>query len=125
MKEYRNECIHYQTIYLSGGYEMEPRGGKNVATIVPVLVPKKILPDKPTTRTGRNAMMVVDIHKNIGIEGVSPHATGPLSDEAKKVMEILAEFKRDRGYVPVEDFCGQHLEKPHPSFLSHSKKSFR
>jgi WD40-like Beta Propeller Repeat len=37
----------------------------------------------------------------------------PLSDVAKKVMEILAEFKRDKGYVPVEVFCGQHLEKLH------------
>lgn len=119
VKEYRDECIHYQTIYVSGGYEVESRDGKNVATIIPVLVPKKILPDKPTTRTGRNAVMLVDIHKDIGIEGVPPHATGPLSDAAKKVMEILAEFKRDEGYVPVEDFCGQHLEKLH-QFVSES-----
>jgi uncharacterized protein YyaL (SSP411 family) len=113
VKKYRDECIHYQTIYVSGGFEIESRGGKKVATIIPVLVPKEILPDKPTTRTGRNAMMLVDIHKNIGIEGVPPHAKGPLSDDAKKVMEILAEFKRDEGYIPVEDFCGQHLEELH------------
>jgi len=58
-------------------------------------------------------MMLVDLHKNIGIEGVPPHAKGPLSDDAKKVMEILAEFEQDKGYVRVEDFCGQHLEKLH------------
>lgn len=112
MKEYRDECIHYQTIYVSGGYEIESRGGKKVVKIIPVLVPKEILPDKPTTRRGRNAMMIVDIHKNIGIAGIPPHATGALSDEAKGIMDLLAEFKEDR-YVPVEDFCGQHLEKLH------------
>ena len=63
VKEYRDECIHYQTIYMSGGYQIESRCGKNVATIIPVLVPQKILPDRPTTRAGRNAMMLVDIHK--------------------------------------------------------------
>ena len=110
MKEYRDECIHYQTIYVSSGYEIESRGGKNVAKIIPVLVPKEILPDKPTTRRGRNAMMLIDIQKNIGIAGVPPHATGPLSDEAKTIMGILSEFKEDR-YVSVEDFCGQYLEK--------------
>jgi hypothetical protein len=118
VKKYRDECVHYQTIYMSGGFEIESRGGKKVATIIPVLVPKEILPDKPTTRTGRNVMMLVDMHKNIGIEGVPPHAKGPLSDAAKKVMEILAEFKPER-YVPVEDFCGQHLEKLH-QFVSES-----
>jgi hypothetical protein len=87
-------------------------------TIVPVLVPKQILPDKPTTRTGRNLMMLVDIHKNVGISGVPPHAKGPLSDAAKKVVEILAKFERE-GYVPVEDFCDEHLAKLH-SFVAES-----
>jgi hypothetical protein len=119
VREYRDECIHYQTIYLSGGYKIESRGGKNVATIIPVQVPKTILPDKPTTRTGRNAMMLAGLLKNVGIEDVSPHATGSSSDAAKKVMEILAEFKRDKGYVPVEDFCDQHLKKLH-QFVSES-----
>jgi len=118
VKNYRDECIHYQTIYVSGSYEIESRGGKKVATIIPVLVPKEMLPDKPTTRRGRNAMMLVDIHKCIGIEGVPPHATGPLSGAAEKVMEILAEFKNGR-HVPVEEFCGQHLEKLH-QFVSES-----
>ena len=110
LKEYRDECVHYQTIYMSGGFEIESRHGKKVTTIIPVLVPKEILPDKPTTRTGRNVMMLVDIHKNVGIEGVPPHAKGPLSDAAKKVIGILAEFKRAK-YVRVEDFSDQHLEK--------------
>jgi len=63
LKEYRDECVHYQTIYMSGDFEIESRHGKKVTTVIPVLVPKEILPDKPTTRTGRNVMMLVDIHK--------------------------------------------------------------
>ena len=118
VKRYRDECIHYQTIYMSGGYEIELRKGKKVMTIVPVLVPKEILPDKPTTRTGRNVMMLVDMHKNIGIQGVPPHAKGPLSDAATKIMNVLAGFKQGN-YVPVEDFCSQHLEKLH-QFVSES-----
>jgi hypothetical protein len=30
IKEYRDECIHYQTLYMSGGYEIESRGGKRL-----------------------------------------------------------------------------------------------
>ena len=119
VKEYRDQCVHYQTMYLSGGYLIESQDGKNIMTIIPVLVPKKMLPDKPTTRTGRNAMMIVDLHKNIGIEGVPPHAAQPLSDAAKKIMELLAEFGPGNQHVPVEDFCEEHLEKLH-QFVSES-----
>jgi hypothetical protein len=120
VKEYRDEYVHYRTLYMSGGFEIESRAGKSVATIVPVLVPEEVLPDKPTTRVGRNLMMLVDIHKNIGIEGVPPCPKGPMSDAGEKVMEILAEFERDK-YVPVEDLCGQHLKKLH-QFVSESFK---
>lgn len=120
LKAYRDAYVHYRTIYVSGGYKIEWRGRQKSVTIVPVRVPDEVLPDKPTTRAGRNAMIVVDIHKNIGIEGVPPpQAEGPLSKDAQKLMESVAEFGRDKGYVPVEEFCAKHLEKLH-QFVSES-----
>jgi hypothetical protein len=122
VKEYRDEFVHYQTMYMSGGYEIESRGRKKIARIVPVLVPREIPADKPTTRGGRNLMALVDIHKNIGIQGIPPHDKGPLSEATKKVTEMLAEFKGESAYLPVEDFSAQHLKNLH-QFVSESFQS--
>ena len=112
VKEYRDECVHYRTIHMTGGFEIEPRDGEKVVTIIPVLVPEKVLPDKPSTRA-RMGVVLFDIQEIVGLRASLLNAEGPVSDSAKKLMEILAEFKRDKGYVRVENFCDRHVEKLH------------
>lgn len=87
--------------------------------MLPVLVPEKVLPDKPTTRRERMGIELADIHEMVGIAGVPPHAETPVSNSAKKVIELLSELAPRKEYVRVEDFCGQHLEKLH-QFVSES-----
>jgi hypothetical protein len=119
IRKYRDEYVHYRTIHVTGGYKSESRGGDVVVSVLPVLVPANIRYDKPTTRATRNLPVLADIHEMVGIEGVPP-CPGPVSDESKKLAEELSAFaEQQRDMVPVEDFCGQHLEKLH-QFVSNS-----
>jgi hypothetical protein len=51
--------------------------------------------------------------------GVPPHAKGPLSESAKKIMEMMEPIQEGNGYIRVELFCQQHLERLH-QFVSES-----
>ena len=49
LKEYRDECIHYRAIEATGGFKVDVRDGEKILTIIPVLVPEVVPPDKPTS----------------------------------------------------------------------------
>ena len=105
----------YQTIELTYGYKVELRDGNVVTTVLPVFVPEKVPPDKPTSRQRRIMIEVLaDIHERVGIAEVPPYAETPVSNEAKEIMEDLSKLRRPRrGMLPVEDFRGRHLRKLH------------
>src|SRR5207244_4160963 len=87
--------------------------------IIPVLIPEKLPPDKPTTRARRiNIEVLADIYEKVGIAGIPPHADIPLTngqkEQAKQIVHALADLKREQeSMIPVEQFCAQHLEKLH------------
>jgi hypothetical protein len=121
--EYRDQCVHYRTLDLTGSYKAESQGENVVATVLPVLVPEKVpWPEKPTTRGRRVTVEVLaDIHEMVGIAGVPPHGGIPASNDARTPIEsLLSELKHQRiGCVPIGEFSSQHLEKLH-QFVSES-----
>jgi hypothetical protein len=119
VKEYRDECIHYRAIEATGGFKVDIRDGDKVATIIPVLVPEGVLPDRPTTCNPGAGRFLGEIHQSVGIAGVPPHAEGPLSESAKKIIEMMEPIQEGNGYIRVELFCRQHLERLH-QFVSES-----
>jgi hypothetical protein len=123
VRNYRDECVHYRTIHMTGGYKVVSRGGNAVATVLPILVAQEIPPDKPTTRRERGQVeFLADIQEMVGIAGVPSCAESSGSEAAERLTNLLSELGRTRrGMVPIEDFCGQHLEKLH-RFVSASFK---
>jgi hypothetical protein len=119
LREYRNQCTHFRAIDLSGGHKLEIKNGKKVLTIFPVLVPESIQRDKPTTGMPGAGRFLTAMHEFTGIAGIPPHANGPLSEDAKRLMEIMEPIQEGNGYIRVELFCEQHLEKLH-QFVSSS-----
>lgn len=119
VKEYRDECIHYRAIEATGGYKVDVKDGEKILTIIPVLVPEGVLPDKPTSGNPGWGRFLTEIHQSVGIAGVPPHAEGPLSESAKKVVEMMEPIEEGNGYIRVELFCRQHLERLH-QFVSES-----
>jgi hypothetical protein len=119
VKEYRDECIHYRTIEATGGFRVDVKDGERILTIIPVLVPEHVLPDKPTSGNPAAGRFLIEIHQLVGIAGVPPHAEGPLSESAKKIIEMMEPIHEGNGYIRAELFCQQHLERLH-LFVSES-----
>jgi hypothetical protein len=119
VKEYRDECIHYRAIEATGGTKFDVKDGEKISTIIPVLVPERVLPDKPTSSNPGAGKFLAAIHQFVGIAGVPPHTEGPLSESAKKVVEMMEPIQEGNGYIRVELFCQQHLERLH-QFVSES-----
>jgi len=119
LKEYRDECIHYRAIEATGGFKIDVRDGEKILTIIPVLVPEGIPPDKPTIGMPGAGRLLTEIHQSVGIEGVPPLAVGPVSEKAKKLMEMMEPIQEGNGYIRVERFCHQHLQRLH-QFVSDS-----
>jgi hypothetical protein len=127
VQKYRDECVHYRTLELTGGYRTGPE-----VMVFAVLVPKKLPEhDKPSTR-GRlvNLEVLADIHESVGIAGIPPYDVPPYekfatSNHAKELTELLNELKREReACQPVEEFCGEHLEKLH-QFVSEALREVK
>jgi hypothetical protein len=119
VKEYRDECIHYRAIEATGGFKVDVKDGEKILTIIPVLVPEAVLSDKPTSSNPGAGRFLTLIHESVGIAGVPPHAEGPLSESAKKIIEMMEPIQEGNGYIRVELFCQQHLESLH-QFVSES-----
>jgi len=113
VKEYRDECIHYRAIEATGGFKIDVKDGEKILTVIPVLVPEGIPPDKPTIGIPGAGRFLTEIHQSVGIVGVPPLAAGPLSESAKRAMEMMEPIQEGNGYIRVERFCQQHLERLH------------
>jgi hypothetical protein len=119
VKKYRDECIHYRAIEATGGFKVDVKDGEKILTIIPVLVPEGVPPDKPTSGRPGAGRLLTEIHQLVGIAGVPPHAEGPLSESAKRIIEMMEPIQEGNGYIRVELFCQQHLERLH-QFVSES-----
>jgi hypothetical protein len=119
VKKYRDECIHYRAIDATGGFKIDVKDGEKILTVIPVLVPERIPHDKPTIRGPGAGKLLTEIHQSVGIVGVPPLAVGPLSESAKRVMEMMEPIAEGNGYIRVERFCQQHLGSLH-QFVSES-----
>jgi hypothetical protein len=119
VKEYRDECIHYRAIEATGGFQLDVKDGEKILTIIPVLVPVSVPPDKPTRGNPGASRFLTGIHHFVGIAGVPPHVDGPLSASAEKIVEMMEPIQDGNGYIRVELFCQQHLETLH-QFVSES-----
>ena len=65
----------------------------------------------------RGRQILTEIHQSVGIAGVPPHAEGP--ESAKEIVEMMEPIQEGNGYIRVELFCQQHLERLH-QFVSES-----
>jgi len=119
VKKYRDECIHYRAIEATGGYKVDVKDGEKVLTIIPVLVPESVPPDRPTSGNPGAGRLLTAIHQFVGIAGVPPHGEEPLSESAEKMIEMMEPIEEGNGYIRVELFCQQHLERLH-QFVSSS-----
>jgi len=63
VKEYRDECIHYRAIEATGGFKVDVKDGEKILTIIPVLVPEGVLPDKPTSGNPGAGRFLTEIHQ--------------------------------------------------------------
>lgn len=119
VKKHRDECIHYLAIETTGGFKIDVKDGEKMMTIIPVLVPEGIPPDKPTIGWPGAGRFLTEIHQSVGIVGVPTNAEGPLSESAKKVVDMMEPIQEGNRYIRVERFCHQHLERLH-QFVSES-----
>jgi hypothetical protein len=119
VKEYRDECVHYRAIEATGGFKVDLKDGERILTIIPVLVLEAVLPDKPTGFTPGAGRFLTAIHQFVGVAGVPPDVEEPLSESAKKIIEMMEPIQEGNGYIRLELFCQQHLERLH-QFVSES-----
>jgi hypothetical protein len=114
VKEYRDECVHYRAIEATGGHEIDISDGKKVLNIIPVLVPERILPDKPTFGMPGAGRYLAHLRQSVGIAGIPPVGSeGPVAEAATKFLEMMEPVQEGDGYIRVERFCQLHLDKLH------------
>jgi hypothetical protein len=129
VKNYRNECIHYCSIYMTGGYRIVVQGRKPIARVIPIRIPKEVpAADRATDRRppskliGRrkriNVEILAHIHDTVGFVGIPPHTENAvLNGTTKQLADEMSELKRElQGMVPVEVFCARHLKKLYQFF---------
>lgn len=109
IKEYRDECIHYRTIRMTGGYKVVSKGQKIVSAVIPVVVAETVQPDVPDTRRNRMGALA-DV---VEISGISVEMSNCVritgNDGNEEVTDLEINFMPTLGYVPVEKFSEQHL----------------
>jgi hypothetical protein len=114
LKEYRDECVHYRAIEATGDYKVTVVDGERILTIIPILVPERVQPDKPSGGMPGAGRFLAEVHQSVGIRGVPPcGAEGPLTKDAQKLMAMMEPIEEGHGYIRVERFCQQHLETLH------------
>ena len=113
LKKYRDECVHYRALRTQTGYEAVSRNGVLATAILPFVVPQEIGHDRPDTRVARSGMDRPDDEDHL-VEGLErSESCGWISIDGgpKRVTDFSISYSPASGYVPVEDFCAQHLEK--------------
>lgn len=104
LKHYRDSLTHWRALRCQGGYEVYVKGGAAGAAVMPVVIPGKPEKDTPDTRATRAVEGAnLDWHEQESV----------LIDDDGEVqhLEWKKGFTPSRGYVDVEEFCSEHLDK--------------
>jgi hypothetical protein len=111
LRNYRNECVHYRALQTHTGYEAVSRNGVLALAILPFVIPEEIGHDQPDTRASRSGMGRPDDHLVEGLERRESWGSISIDGGPHRVTDFSISYSPWVGYVPVEDFCAQHLEK--------------
>jgi hypothetical protein len=111
LKRFRDECVHYRALRTQTGYEAVHRKGALAVAILPFVIPQEIGPDQPDTRAARFGMGRDDDYLVEGHDKSESWGEVTMNDGSTRVLEHSISYSPAIGYVPVEAFCQQHLEK--------------
>jgi len=111
LKRYRDECVHYRTLRPRTGYEAARRKGALAVAVMPFVIPQEIASDQPDTRATRFGMGRDDDYPLVGLDKIESWGTVRFDNGNSEVVDHSIEYIPSKGYVRVEDFCAQHLEK--------------
>jgi hypothetical protein len=110
LKTYRDECVHYRALRTQTGYEAVQRKGLFAVAILPFVIPKVIGQDQPDTRAQRFGLYR-DHALPEGLDKQESLGEITMDDGTTRVMEHSICYSPANGYVRVEVFCAQHLDK--------------
>ena len=119
LKAYRDECVHYRALRTQTGYEAVRLKGALAIAILPVVVPQEIGEDQPDTRAERYGMHRDDEGLPEGLDKSECWGEVTMGDGGAHVLEHSICYSPAAGYVRVEEFCAQHLDKLR-EFLVHA-----
>lgn len=111
LKAYRDECVHYRALRTQTGYEAVRRKGALAVAILPFVIPQDIGQDHPDTRAERFGMYRDDDDLPEGLDKRETWGEVTMKDGSTQVMEHSISYSPATGYVRVEEFCAQHLDK--------------
>ncbi len=111
LKGYRDECVHYRALRTQAGYEAVRRKGVLAVAILPFVIPREIRPDQPDTRAERCGMYRDDDDLSEGLDKSESWGEVTMGDGSTQVIEHSISYSPATGYVRIEEFCAQHLEK--------------
>lgn len=111
LKRFRDECVHYRALRTQTGYEAVSRSGVVAVAILPFVIPQEIGANQPDTRAARFGIGRDDDYLVEGLNKRESWGEVTMNDGSKRVLEHSISYSPVIGYVPVEGFCAQHLEK--------------
>lgn len=113
LKKYRDECAHYRALRVQTGYEAVSRNGVLATAILPFVIPEEIGHDRPDTRAARSGMdrPFDDDHLVEGLDRSESWGSISINGGSEQVTEYSISYSPAIGYVPIGEFCSQHVEK--------------
>ena len=111
LKKYRDECVHYRALRTQTGYEAVRRKGVLAVAILPFVIPQEIGHDQPDTRAARFGMDRDDDDLAEGLDKRESWGEVTMDDGSTQVLEHSINYSPANGYIRVEEFCVQHIEK--------------
>jgi hypothetical protein len=111
LKAYRDECVHYRALRTQTGYEAVRRKGALAVAILPFVIPQEIAEDQPDTRVERYGMYRDDKDLPKGLDKSECWGEVTMGDGNTHVLEHSISYSPATGYIRVEEFCSEHLDK--------------
>ena len=111
LKAYRDECVHYRALRTQTGYKAVRRKGALAMAILPFVIPQEIGEDHPDTRAERYGMYRDDEDLPEGLNKRECWGEVTMGDGSTQVREHSISYSPATGYIRVEEFCAQYLDK--------------
>jgi hypothetical protein len=111
LKKYRDECVHYRALRTQTGYEAVRRKGVLAVAILPLVIPQEIRHDQLDTRAVRFGMYSDDDSLPEGLDKSESWGEATMADGSTQVLGHSISYSPSGGYIRVEEFCAQHIEK--------------